>query len=160
MKKTLLFFSLLLSFTIANAQDSNKKIELKKVFGGHLFTQNDKNLTHDQVTALVKDNTQAYDLMQSAKSNKTWSMILGGVGGGLVGYPIGTAIGGGDAKWEIAAVGAGLILVAIPIANGYNKKTKQAVELYNNGISSTAYQFKPSFELNVKGNGLGITMNF
>lgn len=160
MKRTLLFFTLLLSFTIVKAQDSNKKIELKKVFGGHMFIQDGKNLNHDEVTAIIKSNTKAYDLMKSAKSNKTWSTILGGVGGGLVGFPIGTAIGGGNAKWELAAVGAGLILVAIPIANGYNKKTRKAVEMYNNEISSSTYQFKPSFELNVKGNGLGITMNF
>ena len=98
--------------------------------------------------------------MESAKSNKTWSTIIGGIGGALVGFPLGTAIGGGDPEWTLAAIGTGLIVVAIPIANGYNRKTLKAVDLYNEGIKDIGYQFKPEFNLNLKGNTIGISMSF
>ena len=87
-------------------------------------------------------------------------MILGTAGGALVGFPIGTAIGGGDPEWALAGVGAALIVASIPIVKGFNNKTKKAVQLYNNGVTSGAYHFNPSFDLNIKGTSLGITMSF
>mgnify|MGYP000103120094 FL=1 len=161
MKKTLL---LLVLFTVSiftsNAQDSSMKIESKKVFGGYVYKQNDKYLSSQQMLELMKNNAEALKLIKSANTSKTWGMILGGAGGALIGFPIGTAIGGGDAKWELAGAGAALLLIAIPISKSYNKKSKKAVDMYNSGFSSTANQFKPSFNLNIKGNNIGLTMTF
>jgi hypothetical protein len=79
----------------------------------------------------MKNNQQAFDLVKSAKSNQTWGMILSGTGRFLIGFPIETAIGGGDPKWALAGAGAVLVLATIPILKGFNRKTKKAVELYN-----------------------------
>ncbi|KGL62033.1 hypothetical protein [Polaribacter sp. Hel1_85] len=146
----------IVAFSSINAQ----KIEMKKSFGENMFYQNDKKLKPSQLTELLKSNTEAFDLMKSAKSNYTWATVLGGAGGALVGFPIGTAIGGGDAKWELAGAGAALILVAIPILNNYNKKAKKAVEIYNNGIPSVSSSFNPEFNFNIKGTNMGISMSF
>ncbi|NVK53586.1 MAG: hypothetical protein HWD85_11675 [Flavobacteriaceae bacterium] len=157
MKKLVLLCAILLTgFTTVNAQ----KIETKRVFGSNMYMQNNAYLSGKQLLSIVKENQEAYNLMKSANSNKTWATILGGAGGFLVGYPIGTAIGGGEAKWELAGVGAVLILVAIPINNGYNKKSKKAVDIYNEGLSTTASSFNPTFDLNLRGNSIGITMSF
>jgi hypothetical protein len=157
-------FLLLVLFTVSvftgNAQDSSMKITSKKVFGGYVYKQNDKFLSGKQLVELMKNNTEALQLINSANTSKTWAMILGGAGGALVGFPIGTAIGGGDAKWELAGAGAALLLITIPISNSYNKKSKKAVDIYNSGFSSTAYKFNPSFDLNLKGNNIGLTMTF
>lgn len=161
MKKTLLLLVLFfVSIFTSNAQDSSTKIEVKKVFGSYIYKQNDKNLSGKQLTELMKSNNEALELIKSANSSKTWATILGGAGGALIGFPIGTAIGGGDAKWELAGIGAALLLVAIPISNNYNKKSKKAVDMFNSGFSSTAYQFKPTFDLNLKGNSIGLRMTF
>ena len=161
MKKIVLFTMLVICFVFtSNAQNSSTKIESNKVFGGYVYKQNGKYLSGKQLLTLMKENKEAVQLMKSASSSKTWATILGGAGGALIGFPVGTAIGGGDAKWELAGVGAALILVAIPISNNYNKKSKKAVDLYNAEFSSTAYRFTPSFNLNVKGNAVGITMTF
>ncbi|WP_296637700.1 hypothetical protein [Polaribacter sp.] len=82
----------------------------------------------------MKENTKALALIQSAKTNQTWAMLLGTAGGALVGFSIGTAIGGGNPEW--------------------------AVDLYNEGITSTSYQFQPTFNLNINDTNLGISMNF
>ena len=161
MKKALLLIILsTLTFFTSQAQNSSLKIESKKVFGGYVYSQNEQSLKINQLLELMKGNDEAYQLMKSAKSNLIWGTILGGVGGGLIGFPIGTAIGGGDAKWELAGVGAALIIIAIPIAKGYNKKSKKAIDLYNAEITSTAYQFKPTFDLSIKGSGVGLIMSF
>ncbi len=156
--KRLILLGLILAtgFGTVNAQ----KIESKKVLGSYIYKQNDSYLSSKQLVKLMGSNNEASQLMKSANKSKIWATILGGVGGAFIGFPIGTAIGGGDAKWELAGVGAALILVAIPINNNYNNKSKNAVDLYNSGFSSTSYRFQPSFNLNMKENSIGITMSF
>lgn len=157
MKKLLFVFALIItSSATLNAQ----KIEVKKVFGGYTFSQNEKILNLNQLSELMKNNKQAFDLVKSAKTNQTWGMILGGVGGALIGFPVGTAIGGGDPEWALAGAGAALIVATIPIIKSFNKKTKKAVDLYNADLPSVSYQFQPEFNLNFRGTGLGITMSF
>ena len=146
----------LLSVTTINAQE----IEIKKVMGENTFLQNDQRLTFKQAQELMQTNQDALDMMNSAKSNRTCAMILGGAGGALIGFPIGTAISGGDAKWELAGAGALLVLGSIPIIKGYNTKVEKAVDIYNTNLPSVGYQFQPEFNLNVTGNGLGISMSF
>ena len=161
MKKTISIFILsAFTFLSVKAQDSTVKIESKKVFGSYLYLQNDKYLSNKQLLSLMNNNNEAYQLIKSANKSKTWATILGGVGGSFIGFPIGTAIGGGDPKWELAGAGVALILIAIPINNNYNRKSKKAIDLYNSGFSSTAYKFHPTFDLNLKGNSIGLTMTF
>ena len=157
MKKIVFTFVIsLFTFSVISAQE----IELKKSFGENFFYQNGEKLKRKQVKDLMKNNAEAFALMKSANSNYTWASIIGFSGSALVGYPIGTAIGGGDAKWELAGAGAALILVAIPILNNYNKKSKEAVALYNSDLPGVSANFQPEFNLNIKGLGLGISMNF
>ena len=157
MKKIVLAIVLgVFTFSSITAQ----KIEMKKVFGGYTFSQNDKMLTLSQMQEVMKDNKEAFELVKSAKSNQTWGMILGGAGGALIGYPIGTAIGGGEPKWALAGAGAALIVATIPIIKGFNKKTKKAVELYNADAPSVSSNFQPIFNFNIKGTSMGISMNF
>ncbi|MFY9243009.1 MAG: hypothetical protein WAO74_08280 [Polaribacter sp.] len=157
MKKILVLFAFFIfSLSTINAQ----KIEMKKVFGGYQFKQNDKNLTLSRMQEIMKDNQEAFDLVKSAKSNQTWATILGSAGGALIGFPIGTAIGGGDPEWALAGAGAALLVATIPIVKGFNKKTTKAVELYNAGLPAVSGNFQPEFNLNFKGLGIGISMNF
>lgn len=155
-KLVLLIVFIIISVSTINAQ----KIEIKKVFGGYTFSQNDKMITLNQMQEIMKDNQKALDLVTSAKTNQTWGMILGGAGGALIGFPIGTAIGGGEPKWALAGAGAALIVATIPIVKNFNKKTKAAVALYNADIPNTTSYFNPTFNLNFKGGSMGISMNF
>lgn len=139
----------------------SQQIEMEKVFGGYKFTQNGKKLTMGNLVKTMESNQQAFELIKKAQSNNTLASIIGFAGGGLIGWPIGTAVGGGDANWTLAGIGAGLIVVGIPIASSANKKAKQAVELYNSSLYSTAYyEFKPEFEIMANGNGIGLSMSF
>lgn len=130
MKKILLTLSLiLLAFTLCNSQT----IETKKVFGGYKYSQNGQDLSMDELSTQLNTNEESAQLMKKAKSQSTIASILSGAGGALVGYPVGTAIGGGEANWVLAGVGAGIIAVALPLSASANKKAKHAVEIYNTG---------------------------
>ena len=158
MKKTSLTLLLaLVTLCFCHAQ----KIEMKKVFGGYQFTQDGNPMTIKNLVKTMESNQQAFELIKKAQSNTTLASILGFAGGGLIGWPIGTAIGGGDPEWALAGVGAGLIAVAIPISSSANKKAKQAVELYNSSLGTTSYHdFKHEFKVIANGNGFGLAMTF
>ncbi len=158
MKNLLLTLIIIIgSITFSNAQ----KISAEKVFGGYKFTQKGKALTMSQLVTTMKSNPTSYKLIKSAKSNNLLAMVLGGVGGALIGYPLGTALGGGEPKWVLAGVGAGLVGIGIPVSRGANKKAKQAVDTYNSGLKvKKVTYFKPSFKINVKENAIGLSMSF
>jgi hypothetical protein len=64
------------------------------------------------------------------------------------------------AEWALAGAGAVLILVTIPILKGFNKKTNQAVELYNKGLPNVSSNFLAEFNLNLKRLGFRLSMSF
>jgi len=154
MKKTLL--TLILTFSmiaVCNAQ----KIETKKVFGGYQYTLNGKKMSMRDLVEVMNSNSEALRYIQKAKSNNIMASILGGAGGALIGFPIGTAIGGGDPNWTLAGIGAGLIAIGIPVSSSANKNTQKAIDLYN---SSSSTSFHPEFKIIGNGDGIGFAVNF
>jgi len=158
MRKTILTLTFaFVAMTLCVAQ----QIEMKKVFGGYKFMQNGENLTMSNLVKTMESNQKAFELIKKAQSNNTIASIIGFAGGGLIGWPIGAAVGGGDANWTLAGIGAGLIAVGIPISSSANRKAKQAVELYNSSLNSTSfYEFKPEFKVITNTNGIGFSMSF
>lgn len=138
-----------------------QKIDIEKVGGGHKFTQNGQVMTMDNLSSKMASNEESLRLINKAKSSATFATILGYAGGGLIGWPVGTAIGGGKANWGIAGIGAGLLAIAFPIAGGADKKTKQAVELYNASLNPTSYiQYRSELNVVANANGIGLSMSF
>ena len=156
-KKILMLTLALATITLCNAQ----KIEVKKVFGGYKYMQNEKPMSMRGLIKAMELNADAYQLIKKASTNNTLANILGGAGGALIGFPIGTSLGGGDANWALAGIGAGLIVVSIPISSSLHKNAKQAVDIYNASLNETSfYHFKPKFNMIANQHGIGLSMNF
>jgi hypothetical protein len=155
-----IFITLISAFvmtTICQAQ----KIDIEKVGGGHKYSQNGVVLTMDNLPGKVASNKESLSLINKAKSSAKFVTVLGYAGGFLIGWPIGTAIGGGKANWGIAGVGVGILAIAFPIASGADKKINQAVELYNASLNPTSYfQSKPELNVVANANGIGLSMSF
>ena len=147
-------------FTLTFGQTASDSISMKKVFGGYQFYQGEKKLTVNQLVTAMKPNEQAYNQIKSAQSTYTMAMIFSYAGGFMVGWPIGTAIGGGEPNWAIAGIGAGLIVIAIPISQSFNKKSKQAVETYNGGLHASSFWDKNELRFSMTGNSLGLSLRF
>ncbi len=163
MKRIVIIMSLLsvcFTFTFTFGQTVTDTISMKKVFGGYQFYQGEKRLNMNQLVTTMKPNEQAYKQIKSAQSSYTIAMIFGYAGGFMVGWPIGTAIGGGKPNWAMAGIGAGLIVVAIPISHSYNKKAKQAVDTYNNGFQPSSFWDKSEIKLSMTANGIGLSLRF
>ena len=161
MKRIAIIMTLLtVACSFTYGQTSTDSISMKKVFGGYQFYQGDKRLNMNQLVKAMKPNEKAYKEIKSAQSTYTLSTIVGFAGGFMVGWPIGTAIGGGEPNWTMAGIGAGLIVVSIPITQSFNKKAKQAVETYNGGLQTSSFWDKNELKLSLTGNGIGLTLNF
>ncbi|MEP3838675.1 MAG: hypothetical protein ABJM36_13565 [Algibacter sp.] len=158
MKKYLIILVITLTCaSFVNAQ----KIDTEKVFGGYKYTYNNELISIGDLASIIESNTDAYKLIKTGRTNRSISGVLGFVGGGLIGWPLGNALGGGEVNWTLAGIGAGLVIVAIPISSSSNKKINQAVELYNASINTTSYTtFKPEFKIISNGRGFGLAMNF
>jgi hypothetical protein len=136
-------------------------IEMEKTFGGHVYSQNGDKLSPKEVQNMMQPQSMEQKLMKKARANSTLASILGGVGGALIGFPLGTAIGGGEPEWWLAGIGAGFIGVAIPISISANKKAKQAVESYNTSLEETSFhKYQPEMHFVANGNGLGLSLRF
>jgi hypothetical protein len=151
---------LLLSFNIYSAYSQEIKIS-KGPFGGVKYTQNEELLTMAELEQAMEVNPEAFRLIKKSRTNNTFATVLSFTGGLLVGFPIGTAIAGGDPEWALAGVGAGLIVVSIPISSKSYKQGMQAVSLYNSTINTTShFHFKPKFRVIANAYGFGCSMHF
>jgi hypothetical protein len=158
MKKILFTLFITTFFCLSN---NAQKIDIKKSWGTNICSMEGKKLKMSELVSLMKDNSKSFELVKKAKSNFVFSSILGFSGGALIGWPLGTAAGGGDPNWTLAGIGAGLAAISIPINNKYNRNIKAAVENYNSELAATShYQFQPKLELKPTFNGLGMALIF
>lgn len=131
-----------------------------KAFGGYRFYKGDKMLTMNQLVNAVRPNEQALRAARSAQSNHTFASILGGAGGFLVGWPVGTALGGGEPDWTLAGIGAGLIVLSIPVSLSSAKHAANAVDIYNEGLRSVSARQRNEWRFAATSNGVGLTFRF
>ena len=155
----LVFGVIVISSISASAQNQTDSIIIEN---NNKFKQNDMALSPRQLMEITKSNTKAYEEMKQAKSNSDFSVILGAAGGFLIGWPLGTAIGGGEPQWYLAGIGAGLLVLTIPLVSGYKKHARNAVDIYNMGLGEVPKkaQRKVKFDLGITSNGLGLMLQF
>ena len=156
MKGILIIF--LIIFTIQLFSQEEDKIEIVKKPLGTVFQLNGKNLSVKEITEITSSNAISQEEMRIAKKNHNVMSFFSMVGGALIGFPIGTMIGGGEPKWELAAVGAGFVIIGIPFQIGYSKHTKKAInEFYSINHIPTK---KNEIKFALINNGLYFNYNF
>jgi hypothetical protein len=116
-------------------------------------------LTRKEFVELLKTNDEAFKKYKSSKASGKISNWLAFIGGYCIGWPIGTAIGGGEPEWGLVAVGGGILVAAIPIAMISNDLFKEAVTIYNNGISKN-HQSNKELKIGFTGNGIKLCLRF
>ncbi len=155
MKKSILTILLLLaSITFCQAQ----KIETKKIFGGYTYFIDGKKTSIKKLDLVMQSHSEAFDIMDRAKGNYSLASLISGIGGGLIGWPLGTKLAGKEPNWNLALAGAGLIAVSIPLASSAHNKAKKAIDLYNSSIGSSTSFYEVKFIAD--GYGLGLCLKF
>lgn len=159
MKKILLSSVFCCSILLAFSQSVTDTIEIKKSFLGPVFRQGGENLKMKDLLAITQSNPEAYRYMKKARNKNTVGSIFGGVGGFLVGYTVGTAIAGKDAKWAVAGVGAGLIGAGVLFSVDAGKNAKKAASTYNQALQNSG-SGTMRVEAILAANGIGIRLKF
>lgn len=153
MKKLFLTFALLLS-VLSFAQEISLERGKYYVNGSQISTRETKQL--------LAANAEALSKFKSGLGKESAGGFLIGFGGALI---ITDMVVGlvSDVKYPSAAtyIGAGALLVAIPVLSGKNKKIKEGIDLYNNGLKNQG-DINSNFEVNLIGNqrGYGIQIRF
>jgi outer membrane lipoprotein SlyB len=141
MKSFIIAILLACSTLFVNAQTRSDTIEVRK----NRFIQHGLVLKPKQMLEMMSYNEDAFKQMKVAKGSADAANVLGFIGGALIGYPLGTLVGGGKPNWGLAAAGAGVLVVAIPFVSSYNRHAHAAVRIYNEDIrgqNSARLRFK------------------
>ncbi len=142
---------------MAQLQDT---IQYRKTGAGYNFTLNNEALTLDRLENVLQNNPASFDYFKKAKSTKGIISVLGYAGGALIGYPLGTMLGGGQPNWTLAAVGCGLLVIGIPIASNADKNILRAVQIYNQEPSLSRKDDNYEIKLGMNQNGLALAVRF
>jgi hypothetical protein len=89
----------------------------------------------DMLDKLAKEPDSAPHV-QRARALVTVAAVLAGVGGALVGYSLGQKITGQSPTWELAYVGAGAIVVALPLEIWGVSSVNSAVQAHNSVLGA------------------------
>jgi len=157
-KSILILICLFLILSNSVHAQKQEPIKIEKRWGT-VFTQNGKILKPRHLLEITSSNPEAYTLIKKAKSNYDAGMVFGAIGGFMVGFPCGTALAGGDPEWALAGIGAGLIAVSIPFTTAYIKHTKNAVSIYNDGLTPVKEDVA-SINFGLTTNGIGLQLTF
>lgn len=129
-----LLAALLCGCATGRSFDASAPIDIRS--GGSSYEQNGEQLDESDMLEKLSRNPATQHEANSAKNFATVSVVMGAAGGGLVGWPIGEAIAGAkDPKWILAAIGAGVVLVALPLSYQASLETKQAVKTHNQRLA-------------------------
>jgi hypothetical protein len=143
------------------AQSDKEDIEIQKVFGGYKYTQNGIDLNMKRLVNTMRYDELASKKMKSARFNNTLATVFGATGGFLIVWPIVTAITNGDPNWTLAYIGAGLIVISIPLSIAGNKQAARAINIYNTNRRNQSFQSNSTkLRFNITGIGLGLTLEF
>ncbi len=148
-----------MSFSVFG-QIQNDSITIKKMFGGCKFEQNGKSLSFNKMLEQMRSNPEAYNYMNRASGNAGIATLFSYAGGFLVGWPVGTALGGGKPNWSLAGIGGALICITIPISNSINKNTEKAVAIYNGTVKAQTTNTSMDIKFKVKSDGMAFVINF
>lgn len=157
MKKFLLLILFVIGVSSLSAQTVNDTISMVKRDNGRVaYMKGGIPLLPIQLEDVMYDYPESMSYLQKAKANQVFGIIFAGVGGYLIGYPIGTAIGGGEPNWSMAAIGVGVAAIAFVFDGASKANVKNAVESYNRSVKEKNAQLSFGFTTS----GIGLRIHF
>ncbi len=125
---------MLIAFSISSFAQ-NPELRQEK---GHFYVNDKKTPIKDFVSYMQSDSI-AYELALDAQSDYNKASGLGFFGGFLIGWPIGTWLGGKrKPEWVMAGVGVVFLLFKAPLVKSYKYKMHVALELYGEQSKPTS----------------------
>lgn len=146
-----------ISFPLLAQSDS---ITATKIFGGYKFEQNGEVLRPKVLLDMMEGDQEAYAMMTKAKSNLDVGYVFSYTGSFLVGWTLGTVIGGGEFNYLLAGIGAGCLAIGIPVSSSALKLAVNAVDIYNSNLGGTAFEQGLQLKFGMNTHGIGLSLTF
>lgn len=130
-------------------------------FSGFKFTKGGESISMKAVILDMQDDNDAQAMMKSARSTYTLAQITGGIGGFMIGWPLGTAIAGGEPNWTFAGIGTAIAVASIPIYKSSERKAKSAIDGYNSRLTALNERgMNSEVQVSLNGTGLKLKLSF
>lgn len=150
-------FAVIICISASLSASAQGNIRMKKSFlSTRFYYGHAQELKPKQVLTVMQIDEEAHAVFKKAKANYDAASVLGFAGGFLIGWPIGTALSGGEPEWGLAAGGAAITLLSVPLTLAFNKHAERAVSIYNRAPIA----YRPRFYVNPYGAGARLTMKF
>lgn len=159
----ILFTSLLLAAaTFVSAQQKTGEIDMVKgSFGGFKFYQDKQPYSAAGIMRQMASNKEAYNLMQRGRNANTVANIIGFFGGAMMGWPVGTAAGGGEMNWALFGSGVAVSAISFAVSAGGTKEMKQAVEKWNSSLAINQHlESKTGYSVKLKPGKISFIVSF
>jgi hypothetical protein len=118
--------------------------------------QDGVKLTPVKVREVMSVNNEALRAYNSGQAFGTVGIVFAGVGGGLVGWDLGTRLGGGEGNGTLLAVGAVGVGVGLGFALIGDAKVKKSITLYNSKLNSNSLSYQINFGFTQTGIGFSM----
>jgi hypothetical protein len=162
--KSHLFLSLLaiiflMSGSVLSAQNSNIIITEKgKLIKNKVYTKCDIELTSAQLISVFSKDPKYKEYAKPIMLNYLAGTILKSAASLLILWPVTESFyDNSDPNWNLAYIGAGCALLAIPFNKAFDRHAEKAVKYYNSAGEKTGsvdIKFGPG------SNGVGLVVNF
>ena len=118
--------------------------------------QNGTKLNAEQVRAVMSGNNEALELYNSGRSLFVVGQVISYPCAAMLGWDLGTRLGGGNGSGTLLAVGAVGTAVGLIIGASGEKKIKNSVSLYNSKARSNLVSYQVNFGFTQTGVGLSV----
>jgi len=146
-------------FINSYSQNVNDSILLQSTYKGFEFYSGGQKINTDQVFGLMENNDEAWEEFNASREAFFFGTVFGILGGALVVLPFAQSALGKKANYDPAFAGICFIGISVPIFRSHNKKTVNAIELYNSKLNyHEDTNLDVSFGYAI--NGLGIKITF
>lgn len=104
----------------------------------HGYRQDNAALDREDMLRKLEHEPVAAPAVGRARALATISLLLAGVGGALIGWPLGEKLAGNEQPhWSLLYAGGATVAVAIPLAFWADGSVSSAVRAHNEGIEAS-----------------------
>lgn len=152
MKKLVLLLALFVS-TLVNSQEITMQ--------GHKYFVDGQQISTREVKEKLASNPEALQLFKKGKSKASTGGLFVGLGIAFMSADgIKALVSEEDYPGPATYIGAGFLAVSVPILIGKNKKMKEGIDRYNNGLKSSGDFDDLELHVVSNQNGYGIQLRF
>ena len=162
MKKVLyILIIILLPLMQTFSQEKQDTIQFKSNGINYKCLLHEKEMTLNQLTALIKTNPTSLKYLNAAKLSNNISTVFLYTGSFLVGYGLGYSIARNYFYVDIISLGIGIIIVDIPILFSVKENLQKSINYYNSSIiNKKSVSNDNKLNLGITQNGVGLVLRF